>query len=85
MTREKTKPAERSLYQCFNARVKTDKICCANGWPLGVRKDGTIDLIRLMRGDPLECSGCQECVDFDCMGGPVAPEDRGWIDKEALK
>ena len=76
---------KRSLYQCFNARVKIDKIYCAKGWPLGNRKDGTIDLLRLMRGEPLVCSGCQECGDFDSMGDPVATEDRGWIDKEALK
>jgi hypothetical protein len=81
MPKVKTTPVKRSLYQCFNARVKGDKIYCAKGWPLGVRKDGTADLIRLIRGESLELSICQDCVDFDSMGDPVAPEDRGWINK----
>jgi hypothetical protein len=82
MLKAKTTPVKRSLYQCFNARVKVDKIYCAKGWPLSIRKDGTVDLIRLIRGEPLEFAICQGCVDFDSMGDPVAAKDRGWLEEE---
>lgn len=49
----------RSLYQCFNARVLIDKIYCAAGYRLTqVSVDGTININRLIRGTPLELTIC---------------------------
>ena len=71
---------KRSLYQCFEAKVKNDRICCEAGHSLNkIGKDGTINILALSRGDPLELGVCQGCNDYDEMGPPVAPEDRGWV------
>jgi len=64
---------KRSLYECFNARVKGDKIYCARG------HDGMIDVRRLERGAALVFDVCQNCSDFECMGEPVPKVERGWI------
>ena len=69
---------KRSLYQCFSAKV-SDDIYCAKGHSFANNKD-TISINRLVRGEPLEYEVCQNCTDFDEMGGPVLREDRGWID-----
>jgi hypothetical protein len=69
----------RSLYQCGNARCQGKLIACSEGHPLSPRKDGTIDTIRLVRGEPLEFKICQECADYDHMGDPVPKEERGWL------
>ena len=65
-----------SLYQCFNAKVKGN-IYCSKGHPLG--RIPIINIERLARGDALELSSCQNCPDYDEMGPPVAPQDRGWV------
>jgi len=70
---------KRSLYECFNARVKGDKIYCARGHKLSLRSDGMIDIKRLERGVALVLSVCQDCPDFDSMGEPVPKEERGWV------
>lgn len=73
-------PYKRSLYQCFNARCQEKRINCSKGHILGFpSKDGTVGILRLARGTPLELAVCQECVDYDEMGGRVAREDRGWL------
>ena len=65
--------SKRSLYQCFNARCRDDRIVCDKGHLLvGVA------LTRLKRGEPLEYSICQNCENFDEMGGVIAKKDRGW-------
>jgi hypothetical protein len=69
----------RSLYMCANARVKGDRIYCAVGKPLGRALDGTLPLVMLMRGAPLEIAICQTCHRYRKMGDPVMPEDRGWL------
>ena len=73
---------KRSLYQCFNARfpIKGDRIYCDKGHSLLriSRKDGTISVVRLARGEPLELTVCQLCRDFDELGPPVPREERGW-------
>jgi len=69
--------SKRSLYQCFQAKVKGDRIFCAKGHDLS-KMTGDIAVTRLVRGEPLELAVCQDCNDYDEMGGPVAPEDRGW-------
>ena len=77
---------KRSLYQCFQAKVLGDRIRCDKGHSLARTKgDGTIDIVQLMRGGPLELTVCQECPDFSSMGGPVAPEDRGWLAKPPVR
>jgi hypothetical protein len=71
----------RSLYECSNARLKGERIRCRKGYQLLARtQDGGIDVRRLADGRPLTYSICQICPDFDCMGPPVPPEERGWLD-----
>ena len=70
---------KRSLYECFNAKVLGDRIYCAKGHIFS--KSGEVNINRLARGTPLEMSVCQGCPDFDEMGPPVLPEDRGWFNK----
>jgi len=74
--------AVRSLYQCFNARVLGERIHCVKGHILATAKDGTTPVVRLARGQPLELKICQGCPDYDEMGGPVPPEERGWVPAE---
>ena len=71
---------KRSLYQCFQARcLLGEELLCAKGHPLGGKSSETIPYLRLMRGDPLICTVCQKCPDFDDMGEQVTKEDRGWV------
>lgn len=68
-----------SLYQCFNARVKDERIYCVKGYRIGSAKDGTLPVARLVRGEALVLSACQRCPDFDFMGDTLPPEERGWL------
>ena len=75
---------KRTLYECSHARVYGDRIRCGKGHPLLARtEDGGIAVRRLARGEPLAYSVCQGCPDFDCMGPPVPPEEKGWLKKGA--
>lgn len=78
---------KRSLYQCLNAKVLGDKIYCSKGHKLGGVKGGRLDVLRLIRGEPLELSICQDCPDYDEMGPPVPKEERGWanLEQEEIK
>ena len=72
----------RTLYECSHARVKGDRIRCRKGHPLLKKsEDGGIEITRLARGAPLAFRICQGCPDFDCMGPPLMPEERGWLKK----
>ena len=73
---------KRTLYECFNARVKGECIYCCKGYQLHPRP-GHLDITRLAKGSRLAFKPCQSCPDFDCMGPPVPPEERGWIKKES--
>ena len=69
----------RSLYQCFNTKVLGDRIRCAKGHALSkTRGDGTIGVVQLARGEPLELTVCQMCPDYDEMGPPIPAHQRGW-------
>lgn len=71
---------KRSLYECFNARVRGEHIYCAKGHSLNTRnRDGTISALRLARGEPLVMAVCQDCADFDSMGDPIPAEERGYV------
>ena len=71
---------KRSLYQCFNPRVLFDRIYCAAGYRLNPKnRDGTINIERLARGEPLELASCQLCQGYDEMGPPVPKDERGWV------
>ncbi|AQU05291.1 hypothetical protein B1778_00680 [Dehalococcoides mccartyi] len=75
---------KRTLYECAHARVKGESIYCCKGYQLHPRPgDGHVDISRLAKGQRLAFKPCQDCLDFDCMGPPVSPEDRGWLKKEA--
>ena len=70
---------KRSLYMCFNAKVLNNSIHCAKGYALNKRrKDGAINILALIRGEPLELQCCEECDDYDEMGEALVPEVRGW-------
>lgn len=72
------KKQKRSLYQCFHAKVKGDIIYCKKGHQLHPHN---VYLLRLIRGSPLELEVCQSCEDYDKMGPPVPPAERGWEGK----
>lgn len=73
--------SKRSLYMCYNAKVKGDAIYCSKGHKLSnqTTKENTINIERLIRGEPLELTICQRCADYEYMGEPVTKEDRGWL------
>ena len=69
---------ERTLYECFNAKVLGDLIYCKVGHRLGGYHDG-IHIRRLIKGDPLRLSSCQDCPDFIQMDPQgYFEKDRGW-------
>lgn len=71
---------KRTLYECFHARVNNGRIRCAKGYLLSVKSDdGGIDTKRLALGKQLAFSVCQGCTEFDSMGPPLRPEERGWL------
>jgi len=77
---------KRTLYECAHARVNSDGIHCRKGYPFCLRPgNGHADLSRLARGQRLAFKACQGCPDFDCMGPPVPPEERGWLKNKETK
>ena len=75
---------KRQLYQCLNAKCQPNKIYCSKGYHLAQTSyEGTIPLVRLARGFPLEQTACQDCPDYDEMGSPLFQEDRGWVTMKA--
>ncbi len=76
---------KRALYDCSHARVKGERILCRKDHPFSLKTDdGSIDVKRLARGEPLQLDICQGCADFDSMGPPIPEEERGWLkQKEA--
>lgn len=75
---------QRSLYECFNARTKQNIIYCRKGHSFTDRGDGMMAILRLVRGEPLRLTICQDCADFDnmyepSMGKPIMPKEKGWI------
>ena len=77
---------KRTLYECAHARVEGEDIYCRKGYPLNVRPgNGHVEISQLAKGKRLAFSACQSCPDFDCMGPPVPPEERGWLKKKEAK
>ncbi len=71
---------KRAVYDCAHARVKGERILCRKDHPFSLKTDdGSIDVKRLARGEPLQLDICQGCADFDSMGPPIPEEDRGWV------
>ena len=76
---------KRTLYECSHARVKGERILCRKGHPFSLKTDdGSIDIKRLARGEPLALNICQGCADFDSMGAPIPEEERGWLKQKEL-
>jgi len=73
------KKIPRSLYMCFEAKVMGESVICIKGHLLGHRSDGKIHIRQLARGDRLEFTVCQDCLDYEEVGPRLASEDRGWI------
>jgi len=70
----------KTLYECSHARVKGEHIYCDTGLRLSpTSSDGSIYIKCLIRGKPLAYRICQKCPHFDCMGPPLLPEERGWL------
>ena len=65
-----------SLYECANPLVNGDKIYCSKGHKLGAK--GTVEILRLVRGERLIYVECQGCEDFDRIGLPIPEIERGW-------
>jgi len=77
---------KRTLYECAHARVKGESIYCFKGYSLYPRSgNGHLDIRRLARGQGLALSVCQDCPEFDLMGPPVPPEERGWLKKKGAE
>ncbi len=77
---------KRTLYECAHARVNGEGVYCRKGYQLSLRPgNGHLDINRLARGQRLAFKACQDCLDFDCMGPPVPPEERGWLKKKVTK
>ena len=77
---------KRTLYECSHARVKGDWIYCQKGHPTSSKPgNGRLNISRLARGQRLAFGVCQGCLDFDCMGLPVPPEERGWLKRKDEK
>ena len=77
---------KRTLYECAHARVKGESIYCFKGHSLYPRSgNGHLDIRRLARGQRLALSVCQDCPEFDLMGPPVPPEERGWLKKKGAE
>lgn len=72
---------ERSLYECFHARVKGRRIFCAKRYRFQGQgeQNAWLDIERLAKGEPLVMSICQDCTDFESMGAPIPCEERGWL------
>jgi len=78
---------KRTLYECAHARANRDSIYCFKGYSLCIRSDNGYhqDISQLARGQRLAFKACQGCPDFECMGPPVPPEERGWLNKKKAK
>ena len=78
---EPSNTTERSLYECFHAQVKGDRIYCQKGHLFQNKggQSGSTNIQQLARGEPLIMSICQDCADFECMGGAIPCEERGWL------
>ncbi|MFA5152119.1 MAG: hypothetical protein WC554_06155 [Clostridia bacterium] len=82
-----TNTCRRSLYMCRHARVtqvpddKDKEIYCSRGYILDTasRINGKVPLKLLAEGRPLEFPVCQVCKDYLEEGGPLIPEERGWL------
>jgi len=77
---------KRTLYDFSHAKVRGESIYCLKGYTLCLRPgNGHLDISRLARGQRLAFKACRSCPDFDCMGSPVPPEERGWLKKKETK
>jgi hypothetical protein len=74
---------KRTLYECLHARVKGQNIYCQKGYLFYHSPgNGHVDIERLARGQRLAFRICQDCGDFEYIGPPLLPEERGWLEKE---
>ena len=79
------KEEKRTLYECSHACVRGERIYCRKGHPFFPPPGfAHLDIGRLAEGKRLAFKPCQACADFDCIGLPVPPEERGWLPREAI-
>ena len=53
----------RITYDCLHAIVDSDKVKCNKGNDIGTAKDGSMDLVSVLRGRSAKV--CQNCKDYD--------------------
>lgn len=67
MRDEARKKLGRISFDCYNLKLspcfKGKRVYCAKGHPLGRAKDGTLDLMFVLRG--MLAGACKECGDYD--------------------
>lgn len=76
----------RSLYDCFHARVREGRIYCAKGHCISTdnERNYSPDIECLARGEALVFSICQDCGDFESMGNILLPRERGWMKRRNI-
>ena len=60
-------PTHRLTYDCFEAKVRGEKVYCDKGYPLCGKRGETIGLISVLRG--YSSGNCKSCPNFN--GEPV--------------
>ena len=71
------KKNKRTLYECFNAKVSSKEIYCAEGYALA-KDQASLEPFHLARGEKLAIKICQQCAEFNSMGPPVPAGEKGW-------
>ena len=79
------KKTKRTLYECGQAKVKSQRIYCAKGIALSREGDGSLDIRYLAEGHSLIMAVCQTCSEFKRIGRPIAEKERGWQSLKEVK
>lgn len=61
--KRKDRRLDRLTFDCFNARVRGDRVYCAKGAPLGIAHDRCLALTSILRG--WTANVCKTCKLFD--------------------
>ena len=52
-------------FDCLHAKVNGNRVFCEKGYPLGTARDGTTDLVSVLRG--ITSAPCKDCAEFEGM------------------
>jgi len=53
----------RISFDCFRLRYKNNRAVCSMGHTLGIAKDGSMSMVKIMGG--MLCASCKDCEDWD--------------------